>query len=105
MLSLKRYGWLCVLGGEIAYAICLASGYLPLRTARATQLHHSLFETMPGFLWGSVPSVFLGASYVFVFAWAFAAYYVWMHNSSLIGPEVRGRRTDYDQPNRNKVAA
>lgn len=23
MLSLKRYGWLCVLGGEVAYFICL----------------------------------------------------------------------------------
>lgn len=87
MLSLKRYGWLCVLGGEIAYAICLAGGYLPLRTARATELHHALFETLPGFVWGSVASIFLGMVYVFVFAWIFAWYYVWMHNMSLIGPE------------------
>jgi hypothetical protein len=87
MLSLKRYGWLCVLGGEIAYAICLAGGYLPLRTARATELLHALFETLPGFMWGSVASIFLGADYVFVFAWIFAGYYVWMHNTSLIGLE------------------
>lgn len=87
MLSLKRYGWLCVLGSEIAYAICLAGGYLPLRTSRATELHRALFETMPGFAWGSVASVFLGAFYVFVFAWIFAGYYVWMHNTSLIGDE------------------
>lgn len=87
MLSLKRYGWLCVLGGEIAYAICLAGGYLPLRTLRATELHPALFETMPGFIWGSVASVFLGAFYVFVFAWIFAGYYVWMHNTSLISAE------------------
>ena len=90
MLSLKRYGWLCVLGGEIAYAICLAGGYLPLRTARATELHHALFETMPGFVWGSAASVFLGAFYVFAFSWLFAAYYVWMHNSSLRASERSG---------------
>lgn len=87
MLSLKRYGWLCVLGGEIAYAICLAGAYLPLRTSRATELHRALFETLPGFVWGSVASVFLGAFYVFVFAWIFAAYYVWMHNTSLMVAE------------------
>ena len=87
MLSLRRYGWLCVLGGEIAYVVCLAGGYLPLRTARATELHHTLFETLPGFVWGSVASMFLGAAYVFAFAWIFAGYFVWMHNSSLISPE------------------
>jgi hypothetical protein len=98
MLSLKRYGWLCVLGGEVAYLICLAGGYLPMRTARAMELHRALFETLPGFVWGSVASVFLGAAYVFVLAWIFGAYYVWMHNSSLItapkfgGPEVRKDR-------------
>ena len=87
MLSLKRYGWLCVLGGEIAYAICLAGGYLPLRTANGTQVHHALFETLPGFVWGNVASMFLGAVYVFVFAWIFAAYIVWMHNTSLVTVE------------------
>lgn len=63
MLSLKRYGWLCVLGGEIAYFVCLAGGYLPLRSARGMELHRTLFETFPGFVWGSVGSVFLGAVY------------------------------------------
>jgi hypothetical protein len=87
MLSLKRYGWLCVLGGEVAYLICLFGGFLPLRTARATELHSALFETLPGFVWGSAFSLFLGAFYVFVLAWIFAAYFVWMHNASLIRPE------------------
>ena len=87
MLLLKRYGWLCVLGGEVAYMVCLAGGYLPLRTSRATELHQTIFETLPGFIWGSAASVFLGAVYVFGFAWVFAAYFVWMHNSSLIAPE------------------
>lgn len=103
MLSLKRYGWLCVLGGEVAYLICLAGGYLPLRTARATELHHALFETMPGFVWGSVPSFFLGAGYVFVFAWIFAAYYVWMHNTSLVTPEA-GIKTNVIERPHAKVA-
>ena len=94
MLSLKRYGWLCVLGGEVAYLVCLAGGYLPLRTTQAMELHRALFETLPGFVWGSVASFFLGVVYVFVFAWAFAAYYVWMHNTSLITPENAGKANE-----------
>jgi hypothetical protein len=85
MLSLRRYGWLCVLGGEVVYLVCLLGGYLPLRTARGTELHHTLFETLPGFVWGPASSMVLGAAYVFVFAWIFGAYMVWMHNTSLIG--------------------
>ena len=87
MLSFKRYGWLCVLGSEVAYAICLFGGYLPLRTVRGVELHHSLFETLPGFVWGNPSSIILGAGYMFVFAWIFAGYYVWMHNTSLISRE------------------
>lgn len=87
MLSLKRYGWLCVLGSEIAYIICLLGGYLPLRTQRGIELHHSLFETLPGFVWGDTLSIVLGAIYVFVFSWVFAWYIVWMHNTSLIKSE------------------
>ena len=87
MLSLRRYGWLCVLGGEVAYTVCLLGGYLPLRSARATELHHTLFETLPGFVWGQPSSMLLGAVYVFVFAWIFGGYMVWMHNTSLLGRE------------------
>ena len=87
MLSLKRYGWLCVLGSEIAYLVCLAGGYLPLRTSRGIELHHALFETIPGFVWGNIGSVILGAVYVFAFAWIAAWYFVWMHNTSLISKE------------------
>jgi hypothetical protein len=85
MLSLRRYGWLCVLGGEVAYLVCLLGGYLPLWSARGTELHHTLFETLPGFVWGQASSMVLGAAYVFVFAWIFGAYMVWMHNTSLMG--------------------
>lgn len=84
MLSFKRYGWLCVLGGEVIYILCLLGGYLPLRTVRGTELHHSIFETFPGFVWGDAGSFVLGAVYVFVFSWIFGAYMVWMHNTSLI---------------------
>jgi hypothetical protein len=87
MISLKRYGWLCVLGGEVAYVGCLAGGYLPLRTSRAMELHRTLFETLPGFVWGTVSGVFLGAVYVFAFAWIFAWYFVWMYNTSQVSKE------------------
>ena len=82
-LSLKKYSWKCVLGAEVVYVICLLGGFLPLRSARGIELHHAIFETLPGFTWISTGSVILGAIYVFVFAWIFAWYFVWMHNSSL----------------------
>lgn len=56
---------------------------MPLRTERGTELHHALFETLPGFTWGSMNSVLLGAVYIFVFSWIFATFMVWMLNSSL----------------------
>lgn len=83
-LSLKPYAWKCVLGAEVVYFICLLGGYLPLRSSEVVELHHRLFETLPGFIWGSGWSVVLGAVYMLVFAWIFGWYYVWMHNSSLI---------------------
>jgi hypothetical protein len=83
-LSLKQYGWKCVLGAEVAYVLCLLGGFLPLRSAAAIELHHRLFETMPGFTWISMGSALLGAAYMFAFAWIFGAYFVWMHNSSLV---------------------
>jgi hypothetical protein len=82
-LSLKKYGWKCALGSEIVYFICLLGGFLPIRSARGIEIHHKIFETMPGFTWISAESVVLGAVYMFVFAWIFASYFVWMHNSSL----------------------
>jgi len=83
-LSLKKYGWKCVLGMEIVYVLCLLGGFLPWRSAAGIQLHHSIFETLPGFTWISFGSFVLGAIYMFVFAWIFAGYYVWMHNTSLV---------------------
>jgi hypothetical protein len=36
MLSVRRYGWLCVFGGEVAYIICLLGGYLPFEAQEVT---------------------------------------------------------------------
>lgn len=84
MLSLKRYGWLCALGGEILYTLCVLGGlFLPFRTIQGVELHHALFETLPGFTWLTLGSFALGAVYVLAFSWLFAWYYVWMHNTSL----------------------
>jgi hypothetical protein len=87
MLSLKRYRWLCVLGAELAYAVCLLGGLLPMRTAAGIELHKQIFETLPGFVWINFQSVILGAFYVFAIAWIFGSYFVWMHNTSLIQGE------------------
>ena len=83
MLSLKRYRWLCVLGAEVAYFVCLFGDFLPFRTAAAIELHHKIFETLPGFVWLNAQSVILGAVEIFAIAWIFGSYFVWMHNTSL----------------------
>jgi len=83
-LSLKLYGWKCVLGAEIVYILCVLGGFLPLRSAQGIELHHRLFETLPGLTWISFGSFILGAVYMFIFSWIFTSYFVWMHNSSII---------------------
>lgn len=82
-LSLVSYVWKCVLGAEVAYVLCVLGGFLPLRSVEGIELHHRLFETLPGFVWISLGSFMLGALYMFVFAWIFGSYMVWMHNSSI----------------------
>lgn|SRR5262245_28297516 len=94
MLSLRRYRWLCVLGAEIAYSLCLLGGFLPIRSARGIELHHQLFETLPGFIWINAQSVLLGALYMFALAWVFGTYFVWMHNSSLTSSETETKKSE-----------
>ena len=101
MLSLKRYRWLCVLGAEVAYFVCLFGGLLPLRTAKGIELHHALFETLPGFVWISFGSAVLGAAYMFVFAWIFGSYIAWMHNTSLTTAETKANPTSIATRDRN----
>lgn len=83
-LALKSYGWKCVLGGEIVLAACWFAGYLPVRSETGISLHHELFETFPGVVWGATGGFVLMMLYVFVLSWIFAWYYVWMHNSSMV---------------------
>lgn len=83
-LSFKSYVSKCVLGAEAAYVVCLLGGFLPLRSQRGIELHHQLFETLPGFTWLTFGSFIWGAVLIAVIAWVFGAYMVWMHNSSLV---------------------
>lgn len=83
-LSLKSYVWKCILGAEVAYVLCLIGGFLPLRSERGIALHHTVFETLPGFTWITAGSVIWGAVLIAIMAWVFGAYMVWMHNSSLV---------------------
>ena len=55
MLSLILYSLLCVLGGEVAYLLCILGGYLHLCTARGMELHHMLFVPIisPAALYGN----------------------------------------------------
>ncbi|MEK7075859.1 MAG: hypothetical protein AAB948_03660 [Patescibacteria group bacterium] len=82
-LSLSSYVKKCILGSEIVYIVCLLGGLLPLRSTRAVELHHTLFETLPGFTWLTFGSFVWGAILFAIFAWIFGAYMVWMHNSSI----------------------
>ena len=83
-LSLKSYVPKCVLGSEIVYVICLVGGLLPFRNQAAVELHHRLFETLPGFTWLTLGSFIWGVILIAVLSWIFGSYMVWMHNSSLI---------------------
>ncbi len=83
MLSKTKYATLCVLGIEIFYVLCVIYG-LTL-SGKASELHHSLFELLPLFVWGSITSFVLGAIYLALFAWVFGLYVAWMHNVSLTG--------------------
>ena len=82
-LSLSLYALKCILGAEVVYVLCLIGGYLPFRSSAGTEFHHALFETLPGFTWGSMGSYLWGAVLIAVIAWIFGAYMVWMHNSSI----------------------
>lgn len=82
-LSFFSYVWKCVAGAEVAYFICVLGAFTLERTSSGTQLHHTLFETLPGFVWLTPASVVLGAVYMLIFAVIFGTYMVWMHNSSI----------------------
>lgn len=80
-LSIGKYAGLCVLGGEIAYAACLVYG--TMLTGRAAELHHAIFELLPGFTWLGIGSFLAGALTVAVWSGLAGAYIAWMHNVSI----------------------
>jgi hypothetical protein len=85
MLSKTKYALLCVLGMEVFYVFCLAYG--SLLSNKAQELHHALFELIPGFIWGNPVSMVWGAVYVAALAWIAGWYIAWMHNASIITGE------------------
>lgn len=82
MLSKTKYAGLCVLGMEIFYVVCLAYGLLI--SGKTRELHQSLFELLPGFVWGNPLSMVWGAVLFGTFALIAGWYIAWMHNVSLV---------------------
>jgi hypothetical protein len=67
MLSKTKYGLLCVVGTKIFYVLCIIYGVL--LSGKAMELHHGLFELIPGFVWGNPVSMVWGAVYMGVLGW------------------------------------
>lgn len=80
-LSIGKYAGLCVLGGVIAYTICMAYGFL--LTGKAAELHLALFQLLPGFTDMGFISWFIGAISVVFWSGIGGAYIAWMHNVSI----------------------
>ncbi len=81
MLRFGPYVWKCLLGTEVVYVACVFYGAAlsgPQRT-----LHRQLLELLPFFQWNQPVPMLLTAVCLAVYAAAFGAYMVWMHNSSL----------------------
>lgn len=89
MLSKTKDALLCVLGMEVFYVLCLAYG--SLLSDKARELHHALFQLIPGFVWGNLVSMVWGAVYMGVLAWIAGWYIAWMHNASVITGEKQKR--------------
>lgn len=89
MLSKTKDALLCVLGMEVFYVLCLAYG--SLLSDKARELHHALFQLIPGFVWGNPVSMVWGAVYMGVLAWIAGWYIAWMHNASVITGEKQKR--------------
>lgn len=83
MLSTTKYSALCSLGTEVLYGLCLSYGFL--LSSRAKELHHSLFELLPGFVWEDPVRMIWGGMILGIFAAIGGWYIAWMHNTSLVG--------------------
>lgn len=80
-LSMGIYAGLCVLGGEIAYTVCMVYGVF--LSGKAAELHLALFQLFPGFTGMNLSSWIFGAISVAVWSGLGGAYISWMHNVSL----------------------
>ena len=80
-LSIGKYAGLCILGGEIAYTVCMAYG--SFLTGKAAELHLALFQLFPGFSGINFGSWIAGAVSVAGWSGISGAYISWMHNSSI----------------------
>ena len=80
-LSIGKYAGLCVLGGEVAYTVCIVYG--TTLTGKGAELHHALFELLPGFSWLGFGSYIAGAVSVAIWSGIGGAYVAWMHNVSI----------------------
>jgi len=76
MLSETKYAGLCVLGMEVFCVLCLAYGLLI--SGKTGELHQSLFELLPGFVWGNPLSMVWGAVLLGTFALIAGWYIAWM---------------------------
>lgn len=80
-LSVGKYAGLCILGGEIVYTACLIYG--TTLSGKTAELHHTLFELLPGFTWVGFGSWIAGGISIAIWSGLGGAYIAWMHNASL----------------------
>ncbi len=80
-LLIKKYSALCVLGGEIAFTVCMA--YSIFLTGKVAELHLAIFQMFPGYTGMNFSSWLAGAITVAVWSGVMGAYISWMHNVSL----------------------
>lgn len=80
-LSIGKYAGLCVLGGEVAYTVCMLYGNF--LSGKAAELHLALLQLFPGFMGMNFGSWLVGALSVAVWSGLAGAYIAWMHNVSL----------------------
>lgn len=82
-LSIGKYALLCLVGGEIAYTVCMLYGFFLV--GKAAELHLALFQLFPGFSGMNFVSWLAGAVSVAIWGYAVGAYISWMHNASIKG--------------------
>ena len=83
MLSTVKYSAFCVLGAEIFYLLCLPYGLF--LWAKGKGLRATVFELIPGFVWGAPVNIAWSALFFGILGWIGGWYIAWMHNRSLLG--------------------